>query len=90
MMAINSENETLYCLPWKGMHYIGPTRTPYDQDLDSVVCTQKEVDWMLSEINLVIPKLNLTRKDVHYTYAGIQPVSCDPKGPQGDAADSHS
>ena len=83
MMAINSENETLYCLPWKGMHYIGPTRTPYDQDLDSVVCTQKEVDWMLSEINLVMPKLNLTRKDVHYTYAGIQPVSCDPKDPKG-------
>jgi glycerol-3-phosphate dehydrogenase len=83
MMGINSENETLYCLPWKGMHYIGPTRTPYDQDMDSVVCTEKEVDWMLSEINLIIPKLNLTRNDVHYTYAGIQPVSYDPKDPKG-------
>jgi len=83
MMAINSENETLYCLPWKGMHYIGPTRTPYDQDLDSVVCTEKEVDWMLSEINTVMPKLSLTRRDVHYTYAGIQPVSCDPNDPKG-------
>lgn len=83
MMGINSENETIYCLPWKGMHYIGPTRTPYDQDLDSVVCTEKEVDWMLSEINLIVPKLNLTRKNVHYTYAGIQPVSCDPKDPKG-------
>jgi glycerol-3-phosphate dehydrogenase len=30
-----------------------------------------------------MPKLNLTRKDVHYTYAGIQPVSCDPKDPKG-------
>ncbi len=38
---------------------------------------------MLSEINLIIPKLNLTRKDVHYSYAGIQPVSCDPKDPKG-------
>ena len=83
MMGINSENETIYCLPWKGMHYIGPTRTPYDQDLDSVVCTENEMEWMLSEINQIIPKLNLTRKDVHYTYAGIQPVSCDPKDPKG-------
>jgi len=48
-----------------------------------VVCTEKEVDWMLSEINLIVPKLNLTRKNVHYTYAGIQPVSCDPKDPKG-------
>jgi glycerol-3-phosphate dehydrogenase len=83
MMGINSEGETLYCLPWKGMHYIGPTRTPYDQDLDSIACTQQELDWMLSEINLAMPKLNLTRKDVHYTYAGIQPVTCDPKDPKG-------
>ena len=83
MMAINREKETLYCLPWKGMHYIGPTRSPYDEDLDAVVCTQKEVNWMLSEINFAIPKLNLTVKDVHYTYAGIQPVSCDPKDPKG-------
>jgi glycerol-3-phosphate dehydrogenase len=83
MMAINSENETLYCLPWNGMHYIGPTRTPYNNDLDSVVCTEKELDWMLSETNRIFPKLNLTRKDVHYTYAGIQPVSRDPKDPKG-------
>jgi glycerol-3-phosphate dehydrogenase len=83
MMTINSENETLYCLPWKGMHYIGPTRSPFNQDLDTIVCSEKEMDWMLSEINLVLPKLNLTRKDVHYTFAGIQPVSRDPKDPKG-------
>jgi len=83
LMGINGDNETLYCLPWKGMHYIGPTRTPYDQDIDSVVCTEKEVDWMLAEINFIIPKLNLTRNDVHYTYAGIQPVSYNPKDPKG-------
>ena len=38
---------------------------------------------LLAEINLVIPKLNLTRQDVHYTYAGTQPVSRDPKDPKG-------
>ncbi len=83
MMAINSEKETLYCLPWKDMHYIGPTRTIYEQDLDTIVCSQKEEAWMLSEINRVFPKLGLTSTDVHYTYAGIQPVSSDPKDPKG-------
>jgi glycerol-3-phosphate dehydrogenase len=83
MMAINSENETLYCLPWNGMHYIGPTRTPYTQDLDSVVCTEKELDWMLAEVNRIFPKFKLKRQDIHYTYAGIQPVSIDPKDPKG-------
>jgi glycerol-3-phosphate dehydrogenase len=83
MMAINRENETLYCLPWNGMHYIGPTRTPFDGNLDSIVCTRREIDWMLAEINHVMPALNLKRDDVHYSYAGIQPVSSDPGDPKG-------
>jgi len=83
MMAINSENETLYCLPWRGMHYIGPTRTPYSGNLNSVVSSEKEVNWMISEINRVMPKLNLTRQSVHYTYAGIQPVSFDSNDAKG-------
>ena len=83
MMVINRENETMYCLPWKGMHYIGPTRTPYNGDLDSVVPTQQETEWVLSEVNHVMPKLGLTLNDVHYTYAGIQPVSSDSKDPKG-------
>ena len=44
MMAINRINEPIYCLPWNGMHYIGPTRTPYDGDLDDVVATADEMD----------------------------------------------
>ncbi len=83
MMAINSENETLYCLPWQGMHYIGPTRTPYKDNLDSIVCSEKELDWMLAEVNQIFPKFNLTRQDVHYSYAGIQPVSTDARDTKG-------
>jgi len=83
LMAINRENETIYCLPWKNMHYIGPTRTPYRGNLDDVVASEVEVDWLLGEINHVMPKLGLTREDVRYTWAGIQPVTFDPKVPKG-------
>ncbi len=83
VMAITRNGETLYCLPWNGMHYIGPTRTPYDENLDEVTATAEEVDWVLAEANHALPDLQLARKDVLFTWAGIQPVTsdkCDPKG----------
>jgi len=73
--ATNRSSRILHC----GLRHLAPGKSVWD----FVVCTQKEVDWMLSEINFVIPKLNLTRGDVHYTYAGIQPVSYDAKDPKG-------
>ena len=83
IMAINRENEPMYCLPWKDMHYIGPTRTPYQGDLDEVVATDVEVDWVLGEINHAMPKLRLARDDVKSTWAGIQPVTFDANDPKG-------
>jgi glycerol-3-phosphate dehydrogenase len=83
IMTINRENEPMYCLPWKDWHYIGPTRTPYQGNLDEVVATDVEVDWVLSEISHAMPQLRLTRDDVKYTWAGIQPVTSDVNDPKG-------
>jgi glycerol-3-phosphate dehydrogenase len=86
VMAITRNGETLYCLPWNGMHYIGPTRTPYDENLDEVTATAEEVDWVLAEANHALPDLQLARKDVLFTWAGIQPVTSDKSDPKGTRA----
>lgn len=77
LFAYNSIGEPLYCLPWRGMHYIGPTRTPFDDDAAGVVATDQEIDWIIGETNRAIPKLGLGRDDVLFTWAGVQPVTYD-------------
>lgn len=86
LMSITRNGETLYCLPWKGMHYIGPTRTPYSHNLDAVVATAREVDWVLGEVNYAMPGLGLMRRDILFTWAGVQPVTFDGDDPKGTRA----
>jgi glycerol-3-phosphate dehydrogenase len=84
LFAYNSIGEPLYCLPWRGMHYIGLTRTPFAGDAAGVVASDEEIDWMIGETNRCLPKLALTRSDVLFTWAGVQPVTFDPQDPKGN------
>jgi len=52
--------------------------------IDKVKSTENEAEWLLEEINHVFPQLNLQRKDILYSFAGIQPVTFDAGDPQGN------
>jgi glycerol-3-phosphate dehydrogenase len=79
MMAINRAKEPIYCVPMRGLHIVGLNRTPYQREADSVVAERDEVNWLLGELNYLMPKLNMTRDDIQFTMAGLQPITFDPK-----------
>lgn len=83
VFTYNSIGEPLYCLPFRGIHYVGLTRTPFDGDVADVTATNREIDWMISETNRCLPKLELTRRDVLFTWAGVNPLTHDPQEPLG-------
>jgi glycerol-3-phosphate dehydrogenase len=62
--TLNRLNEGLYCIPWRGMHYFGPTETLYEGDPDDIHPTEEEIRWLLDEANHLLPALNLKRNDV--------------------------
>ena len=84
LFAYNTIGEPLYCLPWRGMHYIGPTRTPFKDDATRVAATDEEIDWIIGETNRCFPKLEIGRSDVLFTWAGVQPVTYDAEDPKGN------
>jgi glycerol-3-phosphate dehydrogenase len=88
LFAFNSIGEPLYCLPSNGMHYIGLTRTPFDggptyRDIADVVATDREIDWMIAETNRCLPQLAITRGDILFSWAGVNPLTRDPENPLG-------
>jgi len=83
VFTYNSIGEPLYCLPFRGIHYVGLTRTPFEGDVAGVAATNQEIDWMISETNRCLPKLALTRSDVLFTWAGVNPLTHDPEEPLG-------
>jgi glycerol-3-phosphate dehydrogenase len=83
IVTFNRKNEPLYCIPWRGMHYFGPTETVYEGNLDEIRAEDDEIDGLLAEGNHLLPGLKLKRSDVLFTWAGVRPLSYDPALPMG-------
>ncbi|MEQ1612954.1 MAG: FAD-dependent oxidoreductase [Hyphomicrobiaceae bacterium] len=83
IVTFNRKQEPLYCIPWRGMHYFGPTETVYEGDLDEIRAEDDEVEGLLAEGNHLLPGLKLKRSDILFTWAGVRPLSFDPALPMG-------
>lgn len=83
VFAFNRLGEPLYCLPWRGHHYVGLTRLRYSGDPLGISASDEEIDWLLSETNHCFPGLHLAQNDVLYTWAGVNPLTLDPTEPLG-------
>ncbi|MEQ8291264.1 MAG: FAD-dependent oxidoreductase [Roseovarius sp.] len=84
--TINSWGEPFYCIPWHDLHYIGPTETPYEGDLDDIHVDEHDLEFLLSETASLFPGLNVTRDKVIRTWAGVRPLTYDPAHPKGSRA----
>ncbi|MDQ2974512.1 MAG: glycerol-3-phosphate dehydrogenase [Acidobacteriota bacterium] len=63
-----------FIIPWNDNYLIGTTDIRYRGDLDQVQIGADEADYLLSETNRVIPKANLDRSKILYTYSGVRPL----------------
>jgi glycerol-3-phosphate dehydrogenase len=73
-----------YCLPLgENAFYFGPTETIYDGDASKVAANDDDIDFLLDEANFLLPGSRLTRSDVEFTWAGVRPLTYDPRLPMG-------
>jgi glycerol-3-phosphate dehydrogenase len=70
-----TDQRPFFIIPWNGRYLIGTTDIRYEGDLDHVEINDEEIEYLLRETNCVIPKANLTREDILYTYAGVRPLA---------------
>ena len=73
--AFSSKGEPYYVFPWRDHHFIGPTETHVTDDPDNIRVLDEEIDYILSEANILFPDLGLTRADVLHTWCGVRPVT---------------
>ena len=83
LFTYNSIGEPLYCLPLNDIHYIGLTRTPFDGDIADVSASNEEIDWLIAEANRCLPGLAISRQDILFSWAGVNPLTRDQDEPLG-------
>ncbi len=81
--TINRVGEPFYCIPWRGLHFFGPTETLNDGDPDDERVLDSEIDWLLAEANHMLPALGAKREHIIFTWAGVRPLGADPNFPKG-------
>nr|WP_233219762.1 glycerol-3-phosphate dehydrogenase [Pleurocapsa sp. CCALA 161] len=69
-----SDGRPFFIIPWLGKYLIGTTDLSYQGDLKQIKADNHEIDYLLQEVNSVIPTANLKRDDVRFTYSGVRPL----------------
>jgi glycerol-3-phosphate dehydrogenase len=76
-------------IPWRGRYMIGTTDIRFDGDPDDARCDIGEVDYLLGEVNSLIPEAGLTLDDVLYTFSGVRPLPYVPDKAESSVPRSH-
>ncbi len=79
-----SDGRPFFIVPWNGLTMIGTTDLPFTGDLDDVVATEDEIDYLLRETKRLLPALDISRDCVLFTYSGVRPLpAVDAASPGG-------
>ena len=70
-----SDGRPFFIVPWNGLTMIGTTDLPFSGNLDDVIASEEEIDYLLAEARRLLPlSSDLTRKNVLFTYSGVRPL----------------
>ncbi len=75
LFVTSRDGRMFFIIPFGGNSLIGTTDTKYSGDLDDVHADQDDVDYLLTESRRILPGMNLTKKSIFYSYAGIRPLA---------------
>lgn len=81
--GMNRVGEPICCLPWGDLHYIGPTETRFEGDIDDVTPGEDDIQFLLGEIGYSLPGIAVARSDLIMAWAGVRPITSAPRSPKG-------
>ncbi len=76
-------------IPWMGRIMIGTTDVRFEDDPDLARCDIGEAEYLLDEVNALIPEAGLTMEDVLYTLSGVRPLPYEPGVPESSITRTH-
>lgn len=69
------DGRMFFVIPWREFSWVGTTDTDYQGDLDRVVATREEVDYLLASLARALPGHGVTPRSVAYAWAGVRPLA---------------
>lgn len=84
-----TDGRLVLVIPWMGRYLIGTTDLRFDDDPGEARCDADEMDYLLGEVNELIPSAKLTPSEVLFTYSGVRPLPYAPDVEEWEIPRSH-
>ncbi|SDE95178.1 glycerol-3-phosphate dehydrogenase [Paracoccus isoporae] len=84
-----TDGRLVLIIPWGERYLIGTTDKKFDDDPDTARADTSEVEYLLGEVNSLVPEANLTEDDILYTYSGVRPLPYVPEKSEWKVPRSH-
>ncbi len=68
------DGRMIFAIPRGRTTYIGTTDTNYKADLNRVVATKADAEYIMNSVNSIFPDVNLTITDLESNWAGLRPL----------------
>ncbi|MDZ4844215.1 MAG: glycerol-3-phosphate dehydrogenase/oxidase [Chitinophagales bacterium] len=69
-----ADGRMIFVIPRGEITYIGTTDTNYDGDIENPVTAKEDVAYLLAAVNSMFPTVELTKKDITSSWAGLRPL----------------
>lgn len=76
-------------IPWLGRYLIGTTDIRFEDDPADARCDIGEAEYLLEEVNQLIPEANLHVGDILFTYSGVRPLPYTPDSAESSVPRTH-
>jgi glycerol-3-phosphate dehydrogenase len=74
-IVLNTDDgRIIFLVPHNGYTYIGTTDTDYQGNLDSVLATREDIDYLLNAVNKELSNVHLDYSDIISSWAGLRPL----------------
>lgn len=84
-----TDGRLVLIIPWGDRYLIGTTDKKFDENPDDARADTGEVDYLLREVNSLVPEAKLTTDDILYTYSGVRPLPFTPDKAEWKVPRSH-
>ncbi|SOB93788.1 homodimeric glycerol 3-phosphate dehydrogenase (quinone) [Ureibacillus xyleni] len=68
------DGRMVFAIPREGKTYVGTTDTFYADDPIQPVASEEDVTYLLNAIHFIFPKLDIAKKDIESSWAGVRPL----------------
>ncbi len=68
----------LFVTPWRDYTVVGTSHLTYNGETDDFKVSENDIQDLLMELNVIMPEINLERKEVTFSHGGVLPLSRHP------------